>query len=229
MKIHICKKRVKESFNKRADLYDKKTLLQKKIMAKLFSYFCEEEELKYKLDKKKLLELGCGTAEFSRILSREISFASIDLLDISPRMLDEAKKKLNSLNTFLVEKDFDSFSKYNNYALIASNMSLHWSENFFELLNKILSMMRVNAFFIFSVPNNKSFQILKKEKFGNLINSFPEQKLILKNIDKRFQVKIYESNFFQKFNSFIDFFKSLDEIGAGTSNKEIDFKKIPTK
>ena len=34
-------------------------------MAKLFSYFCEEEELKYKLDKKKLLELGCGTAEFS--------------------------------------------------------------------------------------------------------------------------------------------------------------------
>ena len=31
----------------------KKTLLQKKIMAKLFSYFCEEEELKYKLDKKK--------------------------------------------------------------------------------------------------------------------------------------------------------------------------------
>ena len=27
MKIHICKKRVKESFNKRADLYDKKTLL----------------------------------------------------------------------------------------------------------------------------------------------------------------------------------------------------------
>ena len=64
MKIHIYKKRVKESFNKRADLYDKKTLLQKKIMAKLFSYFCEEEELKYKLDKKKLLELGCGTAEF---------------------------------------------------------------------------------------------------------------------------------------------------------------------
>ena len=108
-------------------------------------------------------------------MSREISFASIDLLDISPRMLDEAKKKLNYLNTFLVEKDFDSFSKYNNYDLIASNMSLHWSENFFELLNKILSMMRVNAFFIFSVPNNKSFQILKKEKFGNLINSFPEQ------------------------------------------------------
>ena len=30
-------------------------------------------------------------------------------------------------------------------------------------------------FFVFSVPNNKSFQILKKEKFGNLINSFPEQ------------------------------------------------------
>ena len=74
-----------------------------------------------------------------------------------------SKKKLNYLNTFLVEKDFDSFSKYNNYDLIASNMSLHWSENFFELLNKILSMMRVNAFFIFSVPNNKSFQILKKK------------------------------------------------------------------
>ena len=88
------------------------------------------------------------------------------------------------------------------------------------------SWEQINAFFIFSVPNNKSFQILKKEKFGNLINSFPEQKLILKNIDKRFQVKIYESNFFQKFNSFIDFFKSLDEIGAGTSNKEIDFKSI---
>ena len=221
----IDKKKLKKSFDVHASRYDENTFIQRQILKKLLDYIGNVKDISCE-KKIKLLELGCGTAEFSNILSKKIKFDEIHLVDISVSMLNIAKRKVQHNNLSQQVIDFDYFNNFSSYDFIISNMALHWSSSFEKLFKKITFYMKPGSFFIFSIPNSNSFDFFRQNKLDNLINSFPRHEVILKKLDKNFNCNFSEEIFYEKFDSPLDFLKKLKNIGAGISNNSINLTNL---
>ena len=226
MNTDTFKKKIECSFDKYADKYDSRTILQKKIMFTLLNFLYQEISKTNNKKESQLLDLGCGTGELSSILIKKLNFNKIHLLDLSSQMLYIAKKKINKNNVLYDRNDFDSFYRFDDYDMIVSNMALHWSANFLVFIERILDQMKKNTIFIFSIPDNKSFSFLKKVKLGELINEFPEKEIILKKVNEQFECKVFEKTFFEETFSLLDFFKNIKKIGANVSNRSVDVRKL---
>ena len=81
--------------------------------------------------------------------------------------------------------------------LFFSNMSLHWSENFFKTFFYLLNQMTADSTFIFSIPTVIKFDSLEisKNLLKELINKLPDADCLERQIDRK---KFYF--FFQKKN-----------------------------
>lgn len=210
------KKKVKDSFNKGSLNYDKNSSIQKEISKNLLDFFFDE--VKKNNERFSLLDLGCGTGFCSKIISENTSLTSIHLLDISHEMIKKSKIRFKNKNAFFLKNDFDFFDNFENYNLIVSNMSLHWSKDFLKLIKKILNSIKKNSILLLSFPNSRSFNNLKT-KHHKLINDFPNEKKmeeLLKN--KKFYFTMKRMIHELEYKNIMLFFQSLKKIGANVSN-----------
>ena len=210
------KKKVKHSFDKGADCYDKHSGVQQKISENLLDLFFNE--LKENQEGFSLLDLGCGTGFCSKKISENVSLTKIHLLDISNKMIKKSKIRFKNQNVFFFQNDFDFFDNFENYNLIVSNMSLHWSKDFLKLIKKILNSIKKNSILLLSFPNSRSFNNLKT-KHHKLINDFPNEKKmeeLLKN--KKFYFTMKRMIHELEYKNIMLFFQSLKKIGANVSN-----------
>ena len=210
------KKKVKDSFDQRADCYDKYSSIQKEISKNLLDLFFNE--LKKNKERFSLLELGCGTGFCSKKISENVSLTRIHLLDISNKMIKQSKIRFKNQNVFFFKNDFDFFDNFENYNLIVSNMSLHWSKDFLKLIKKILNSIRKDSILLLSFPNSRSFNNLKTKHY-KLINDFPNEKKmeeLLKN--KKFYFTMKRMIHELEYKNIMLFFQSLKKIGANVSN-----------
>jgi len=224
LKEKIVKKKIEKSFDKGANSYDKYSMIQKSISGYLELML--EKFLKQKNLKKEIsgLELGCGTGDFSIKLIKKINFEKIHLIDISKEMIGIAKKKIKFKNVSFQYMDFDKYKDFRKFDFIFSNMSLHWSEDFYKLLKFILNEMPKKSFFLCSFLNSSSFNYFKKiEKYEGEIffNNFPNMKKINKIINSE-NLFIYqkEISLKRKFKNPMDFFGYLKRIGANAKLKK---------
>lgn len=75
----------------------------------------------------KILDIGCGTGTFARIVKEKFPYAKITCLDFAQNMIDVAKEKLSNFRgdvDFLVG-DFNSLDIKNEYDVIVSSFALH--------------------------------------------------------------------------------------------------------
>ena len=79
--------------------------------------------------------------------------------------------------------DFDSFDYYQNYDLLISNMSIHWSRNYLKLIQKILNLSKDLYSFCYHSQNSNSFNDLKidQKRFTNKFPNMDELKYFLKD------------------------------------------------
>ena len=210
------KKKVKDSFDQGADCYEKHSSIQKEISKNLLDLFFNE--IKENKEGFSLLELGCGTGFCGKKISENVSLTRIHLLDISNKMIKKAKIRFKNQNVFFFKNDFDFFDNFENYNLIVSNMSLHWSKDFLKLIKKILNSIKKNSVVLLSFPNSRSFNNLKS-KHHKLINDFPNEKKmeeLLKN--KKFYFTMKRMIHELEYKNIMLFFQSLKKIGANVSN-----------
>ena len=210
------KKKVKDSFNKGSLNYDENSSIQKKISKNLLDFFFDE--VKENNERFSLLDLGCGTGFCSKIISENTSLTNIHLLDISHEMIKKSKIRFENKNAFFFKNDFDSFDNFENYNLIVSNMSLHWSKDFSKLIKTILYSIKKNSILLLSFPNARSFNNLK-DKHKKFINDFPNEKTVKELVNNtKFYFKMKRIIHEQEYSDIILFFKSLKKIGANVSN-----------
>ena len=207
---------VKDSFDRVAGEYDENSDIQKDSLDALIKFFFSKIEIK---DNERFngLEIGCGTGEFSKYLINRINFQSLSLLDVSKNMLEIAQKKNSKQCVNLIESDFDDFKDYSKFNFIFSNMSIHWSKNFKELVHRILNSVKINGIIVFSYVNSSSFEYFHNlNTFNhNLLNIFPKHKDLLNLIDrKRFKCFQKEITIKKLYNSPLDFFIDLKSYGA---------------
>ncbi len=122
-----------------------------------------------------VLEIGCGTGFFTRELQK--TNAEITAIDISPELLDEAKKNVKAVNVaFKVENAYDLTFPDNSFEVILGSSVLHHLD-IDKALKQFYRVLKENGRILFTEPNmlNPHVALLKnipylKRKMGESPN-----------------------------------------------------------
>jgi len=110
---------VARNFSRSASSYDSHASVQTVCAEKL-------AELLPDSDPGRILEIGCGTGNFTRLLRKKYSRAEITAADISAHMSSVAGEKVSDSNTSFVTVDAEESELGGKFDLIASNASFQW-------------------------------------------------------------------------------------------------------
>ncbi|ADO82018.1 malonyl-ACP O-methyltransferase BioC [Ilyobacter polytropus] len=218
----IDKKRVNQNFSRGAKTYDNYAQVQKHMADKL-EIFVHGSKKQYNI-----LEVGCGTGIFSQKILKRFPNSKIDLLDISPAMVETAKEKLgDSPNLNFIVEDVENYNPEKKYDLIFSNATFQWIDDQMRLFNHLYSLLDYGGKIAFSTFGNKTYFELRE----SLSTLDPELKYSQKFVkldemteitNKNFRILAADEDFFiEKFENVMAFLKAIKGIGSNSalSNK----------
>lgn len=143
---------------------------------------------------KKILDFGCGTGIYAKILTKK--GAKVKGFDISPEMVKIAKKENPNL-------DLRKGTGYNipfkeKFDIIIAALVLDYFNDFDKVLKQVKKVLKKNGFFIFSMKNPisecfKKIKLTSKNRFVRDVGDYFTEKKIYntwKNIKGR-DVKIH--------------------------------------
>ncbi|OGV38467.1 MAG: malonyl-[acyl-carrier protein] O-methyltransferase BioC [Legionellales bacterium RIFCSPHIGHO2_12_FULL_42_9] len=151
------KTEIRNSFDKHAADYDKSAKIQREIGLRLF------ERLDYlKISPRYILDLGCGTGFFSRLLKKKYRQAEVISLDFSFNMLLEAQHKQSWRHQwFLVNADMVKMPFAEGvFDLIFANQTLHWDYPVATVLCEMNRVMNTEGCLMFSTLGPDTFKEL---------------------------------------------------------------------
>ncbi len=156
-----------------------KLLLEKNFSryAKSYDKYCTvqnlcAEELISKIGPKgfnSILDIGCGTGNFTRLLKDRFPNAKITAIDISRGMLRIAKEKLKMDGIEFLEDDAEAVVFDRSFDLISSNATLQWMGDLEKTLASYQGMLREGGSIWFSIFGQETFCELStaiREAFG---------------------------------------------------------------
>src|SRR3990167_9376022 len=151
------KTEIRNSFDRHAADYDQYAKIQREIGLRLF------ERLDYlKISPRYILDLGCGTGFFSRLLKKKYRQAEIIALDFSLNMLTHAKSKQNWRYQWpLVNADMVKMPFVNGaFDLIFANQTLHWNYPVATVFCELNRVMNTAGCLMFSTLGPDTFKEL---------------------------------------------------------------------
>jgi len=141
----------------------------------------------------KILDIGCGTGTFAKILKEKFPHAKITCLDFAKNMIEVAKAKLINYKEdvdFLVG-DFNDLNIKNEYDVIVSSFALHHIQtdseklqlykNIYEALNK--NGVFLTADIVLGV-NNYIRNLYEKKWEEHMIKQFNKNRLKSKILER---------------------------------------------
>ena len=176
-----------------------------------------------------VMEIGCGTGFISEKLVDKFPRNEIVLTDLSQDMLELCRIKIQNLhpgNNKIQYKilDGESICEENQYSLIISGFTFQWFNNLHSALLNIRKALRREGILLFSMPVNGSFKewsdACEKLNIPYTANKLP----ICDELENWFKVNGWKGTVQIKeevltYNSALDFFKSIKNIGASTQEK----------
>lgn len=101
---------------------------------------------------KHILEIGCGTGIFTRMINKKYPTANIDAIDIAEKMVSESQQKLNHLKKIKwTVGNAEIYQGIHPYDLIASSATLHWSSNLNIVMKNIYNNLTEKGYFILGI------------------------------------------------------------------------------
>ncbi|MDX1837460.1 malonyl-[acyl-carrier protein] O-methyltransferase BioC [Legionella taurinensis] len=157
------KNEISNSFNTHAGEYDRAAKIQHEIGNRLF------ERLDYlKINPRYVLDLGCGTGIFSRLLKKRYADAHIIGIDLAEKMLNEARKKQGWRRKWaLVNADMTALPFPDGlFDLVFANQAIHWVSPLKDVMREINRVMSPDASLLFSTLGPDTFKELKQAWAG---------------------------------------------------------------
>lgn len=223
----IDKKKVNRNFSKGAGTYDNAAVIQKHMADKI-EIFVDGSKKNYKI-----LEIGCGTGIFSEKILRRFPNSKIDLLDISPGMLEKAKEKLGEeerLNYIL--NDIEKHKPKEKYDIIFSNATFQWINNQENLFRHLYSILDFRGKVVFSTFGKRTYCELR-ESFESMDGSFCfsqdfiAPKTLKEIVEESYMVLASDEEYMiESYPNVMAFLKMIKNIGA---NSAMDRSQILTK
>lgn len=170
----------------------------------------------------KILELGCGTGEYTKHIARQLPNAKIIGIDISPNMLNIARKKCKGLKNVSFENEsvYDTSFKDATFDVICGYYILHHL-TLKRIQHEILRILKPHGYVYFYEPNilNPMVYLIKSNKkikkmVGDSANEWAINPLGVMNIFKGFKkVKMSTTEFVYPFKWLgLNFNKYADKL-----------------
>lgn len=126
--------------------------------------------------KLKVIDLGCGTGELTRVLADSLPASQVTGLDSSTQMLEKAAPHKNSSLRF-DHGDLSSLS--GNWDLIFSNAALQWCEDHEKLIPNLFSKVNSGGQLCIQMPSNHDHishllirETANEQSFHKILNGF---------------------------------------------------------
>lgn len=224
------KKVLARHFGRMSDSYDEYANVQKYMAHSLHKLAEKSGEFET------ILEIGCGTGFFTRLLATLYPHSQILATDISPEMLITAKSNLKGFSNirFAVE-DGEHLKTQETFDLIISNAAFQWFNHYQNAFQNFYDRLAPGGYLLFATFGSDTFQELDASF------KWAEQQLKL-NISERhgpsfvsadtlcdimscigFTAQYSEESYIEYFSSVRDFLTSVKKVGA---NNAIESSKI---
>lgn len=181
------KNAVIKNFSRYASLYDKYAGVQKKAAGIL-------AEMLPASNIEKILEIGCGTGNYTSILREKFPDSDIAAIDASGEMLEVARTKFRDKKTYFIEGGVENVDFGGSCDLVTSNAAFHWLSFPGAVIEKCASALSKDGALIFSSFGPATFFELKstlkfaaKEDVSIPADLFPGKKSIEAMLRKCFR------------------------------------------
>ena len=158
----IKKQAIRVKFSRAADSYDRYATVQAEVAGRLAAKLPPAHK---KPVIKTILEIGCGTGNFTSLLASRFPAANIIALDFSPEMIANARHKLQKSNIKFICAEGERFLKETpekSFDLVVSNGSLQWFSNTEQTLHHIARTLTPGGSMSCSIFGPQSLQELGK-------------------------------------------------------------------
>lgn len=172
----LDKTAITRNFSKSAYRYDEHASIQRLAANRLIEEIPENNF-------RQILEIGCGTGIYTRLLKERFGFSRIRAVDISEKMIRVARENIWAQNVEFEIGDAEKIALDEGYDLITSNSAMQWFESIESALQRYANVLNKGAWFVFS-------------SFGPL--TFAELAAALKDIRTRRELFVASRNFLDK-------------------------------
>jgi len=146
--MKITEKEVRKTYDRISLLYDKKR--KEKIIYNDYNELPATLSLLKNIKGKKILDLGCGTGIYTKILKKR--GADIQGIDISPKMIELAKQNVKNVN-FRVGSVYRLPYKSGIFDIVVASLVVHYFSDLDRAFREIRRVLKKNGVFIFSTDN----------------------------------------------------------------------------
>jgi malonyl-CoA O-methyltransferase len=173
-----------------------------------------------------ILEVGCGTGFLTQQLVYYAREREIIAADLSCEMLDACKLRMETEFGMLPNVSFEQVDVQNldgrrKFALIAASFSFQWFTDLPTTVEKLMSALLPGGIMVFCFPTRESFREWRtvcdksgREFSGNPLPEVGDFKEYATTCG--YDLKSYELDYVLRYDSPLDFFKSLRSTGAAT-------------
>ena len=156
----LRKQVIQAKFSRAADSYDSYAKVQADVARRLTAIVPTAQE---KPGCKTVLEIGCGTGNFTALLADRFPKAKIVALDFSPEMIAKARQKMKTAAIEFVCAEGEQFleeAEAGSFDLVASNGALQWFSNIDKTLADIARILSPHGIFLCSIFGPESLREL---------------------------------------------------------------------
>ena len=157
---------IARNFSKCANLYDRYADIQQRVGLELLHHIEKDFFLK-------ILEIGCGTGNYTLLLKKRFAHADLKAIDISAGMINVARSKPQNKGVEFLTGDAENVSFKGRFDLITSNVCFQWLENLESSSMKYKDCLEDNGMFCFSIFGPHTFRelstIIKEGSVGRSI------------------------------------------------------------
>jgi len=206
---------IEKNFSRYARYYDKYSAVQDRSALYLSNQI--------KTDKtRSILDIGCGTGTYTKILSEKFPKAQITAVDISKDMLSIARGKLRGRKVRFITLDGERLRLNKTFDLITSNACFQWLENLDKTLQKYRKYLSEKGIITFSIFGPATFSELNSSLW-KVFGKDPQLsacgfigKLRLTNMLKKSfkDIEIRKRSFKQKHDSVVQLLKMIKYTGT---------------
>ena len=105
-------------------------------------------------DPGRVVDLGCGPGNLTRLLARRWPDARVEGVDSSPEMVERARAEGETDRLSFRVGDLRDWSPVEPVDVLLSNATLQWVPGHVDLLERLVSAVRPGGWFAFQVPGN---------------------------------------------------------------------------
>ena len=240
------KERIRRSFSRAAPSYDQYAFIQKKVAARLLNRM-EGQTFR------NILEIGCGTGNYTTMLRQRFPGAHITAIDFSAEMIAMATLKMNlsaptmgesdpkQLNSngrvHLLIADGETFfsATQKKYDLITSNSTFQWFTDLKKGLEYYKELLIPQGTILFSVMGPETFcelnEVMEEVSPGGVkmaaryFARFDDVTAMLSKIFK--DVKTSKSVLTREYNDFLHLLKTMKHMGVNIRRNGNNFLFTP--